>query len=216
MTSVKRGDRFGKWIVIGEEPCRKGNGKKLCRHWLCRCDCGTEKHVEQGSLLYGLSHRCKKCRSRAIATKHGLQGTKEYKAWQGMKKRCNNPKDSAYHNYGGRGIRVCDRWQNSFEAFYQDMGPSPSPDRSLERIDNDGNYRPGNCTWATRLSQSNNKRTNRFVTVNGKTKTMTQWARYTGISVQTIHCRLSHGWSDEDAVTRPARKKRRSQHKGDS
>ena len=132
----------------------------------------------------------------------------EYRTWRAMKARCHNTIDPKCANYGGRGIRVCERWANSFEAFLEDMGRKPSPRHSIDRVDNDGNYEPSNCRWATPKEQANNqrlKRSARMVEWNGKTQTMSDWARELGISVTLIHYRLEKGWSPAEAL-RPARK----------
>lgn len=114
-----------------------------------------------------------------------------------------NPKDSCYANYGGRGITMCDRWRESYAAFMGDMGPRPSLDYSVERINNDGPYSPENCRWATDREQSNNRRNNHRITLNGTTKTLVEWARSIGISTGTITRRLNLGWSPEHALTFP-------------
>jgi len=124
-----------------------------------------------------------------------------------MKVRCHNVESDAYPDYGGRGIQVCDRWLNSFESFLEDMGPKPSPDHSIERIDNNGNYEPGNCRWATREEQANNKRSNKRFLVDGEMKTITQLAKERNILVSTLARRLSRdGLSIEEALARPNRR----------
>jgi len=120
-----------------------------------------------------------------------------------MKDRCSNAKNNMFEHYGGRGITVCDRWNNSFSAFYEDMGDPPRK-HSLDRIDNDGPYAPENCRWANKRQQANNTRANRRITFNGTTKTLTQWARYTGINRATIATRLDSGWPVSKALTEPA------------
>jgi hypothetical protein len=118
-----------------------------------------------------------------------------------MKKRCYIPSSTGFANYGGRGITVCERWRDSFEAFFADMGPRPSPKHSLERINNGGHYEPGNCRWATKLQQSENRRTNRLFTHNGRTQTISQWSRETGINYYRLHTRLCVlKWSPERAL----------------
>jgi len=130
------------------------------------------------------------------------QPTPEWNSWRGMVERCTNPNHKHWAHYGGRGIRVCDRWLG-FAAFLADMGAKPTPEHSIDRINNDGNYEPGNCRWATRHEQARNKSTTRHITAHGKTLTLTEWGRTSGIPVPTIHERLRHGWDTERAVTEP-------------
>lgn len=118
-----------------------------------------------------------------------------------MKRRCKNPRVPEYRNYGARGISVCERWDKSFDAFLDDMGASPTPKHTLDRIDNNGNYEPGNVRWATREEQGLNMRTNRLVTAQGKTQPVVAWERDSGIAERTIISRLNRGWADEDAVS---------------
>lgn len=124
-----------------------------------------------------------------------------WESWSSMIGRCTNPNNPAFPRYGGRGITVCPRWM-VFENFLADMGDRGA-DKSIERIDNDGNYEPGNCRWATRMEQGSNKRNNRLITHNGETLTLSQWSRRTGLSLQTIFCRIKNGWSESKAVSHP-------------
>lgn len=140
------------------------------RQWKvpCRCSCGTETLPFSFSLTEGKTKTCGSCQKvcspankRAVAaatTKHGWSGTSEYSAWLAMRKRCNDPNNKAYRNYGARGIKVCAEWQDDFEAFLAHVGPKPSPDLSIDRIDNDKGYEPGNVRWADRSTQSRNRR----------------------------------------------------------
>ena len=133
---------------------------------------------------------------------HGMSGTPEYRAWKAMKDRCFNPNSKKYPNWGGRGITVCDRWLD-FENFLADMGSRPTAKHSLDRIDNDGDYSPKNCRWATKAEQNNNKRTNHLITIDDVTLTITQWAKKMGFNETVIYCRLNRGWSEYDAVMTP-------------
>ncbi len=126
----------------------------------------------------------------------------EANTWRSMKQRCQNPKAHEYENYGGRGITICERWSSSFDLFCEDMGPRP-PGTSIERIDNNGNYEPGNCKWASRIEQRRNTRFNRLLTLNGRTQPMSAWVEETGIQWDTIYARLKRGWSIEKALTFP-------------
>jgi hypothetical protein len=125
-----------------------------------------------------------------------------------MKQRCNHPLNESYKNYGGRGIKVCDRWNESFTNFITDMGIRPSKSHSLDRIDNNGSYEPGNCRWATRDIQNNNTRFNRHITYKGETKNITQWALELGIRPVLISQRLSRGWGEEKSLMKELKKKK--------
>ena len=133
--------------------------------------------------------------------KHGMKGTKIYGVWARMVARCHNPEADGYENYGGRGIQVCDRWR-SFEVFFSDMGQRPDG-MTLERVDNSKGYQPDNCIWADRKAQSRNRRGRRYVTVDGVTLSLGEWAEVTGISVGTLSRRLAQGWPEEQAIKTP-------------
>jgi hypothetical protein len=152
--------------------------------WRCRCACGREKNVRANALRFGHTLSCG-CRHRKINARHPLVHT-----WRSMLQRCLNPNNAAYKNYGGRGISVCDRWVNSFENFLADMGERPSQQMTIDRIDNDGNYEPGNVRWATQKEQTHNQRRTRHITFNGQTKIMSEWASELGISRERLRQRL--------------------------
>jgi hypothetical protein len=136
--------------------------------------------------------------------KHGMCRTSEYKAWATAIQRCTNEKNIEYEGYGGRGIKMCDEWMNSFEKFLEYIGKKPGPQYSLGRIDNDKDYEPGNVRWETQLEQTNNRRTNNLITVNGETKTIAEWSRSSGISQRAIWARIMRmGWKPEDAINTP-------------
>ena len=146
--------QFGCWTVIARAHSRLGKVR-----WLCRCACGAELTVAASALLQGTSKSCGclKLSTRAWNFKHGeSSGSAEYDAWLHMRQRCLNPKSRVYERYGGRGITICERWLDSFEAFLADMGRKPSARRSLDSIDNNGDYEPGNCRWATARQQNGN------------------------------------------------------------
>ena len=124
---------------------------------------------------------------------HGMTNSDEYGIWSDIKTRCTNKNHRGYKNYGGRGVNVCDRWKNSFENFYSDMGPRPSKCHSIDRIDNSGNYEKSNCKWATSLEQGKNKRNNVKININGVVKTQAEWARESGISSCLISSRIKAG-----------------------
>lgn len=161
------GLKFGRLTAIGFHSYRNEKQGKRTRRmavWVCECECGNKKAMQAVLLKSGTSRSCGCLQLETMKTnglaaaKHGMHRSAEYGIWAGMKYRCNNPKSRIYNYYGGRGITVCDRWLHSFEAFYADMGPRPSPKHSIDRIDNDGNYEPGNCRWATQAQQAANQR----------------------------------------------------------
>lgn len=147
---------------------------------------------------------CKCGRHLPHARTHGYTGTPEHSVWKHIRQRCLNPNDKSFPDYGGRGIKICDRWLASFENFFEDMGKRPARGYSIERINNDGDYCPENCIWAKdRIIQNNNTRKNVFLTHNGQTMTVTQWARHIDIPAATLWKRIQREWSTEDALTLP-------------
>lgn len=136
--------------------------------------------------------------------KHGYSQTPEYRAWQCMVKRCTDPENAAWTDYGGRGITVCDRWRTDVVAFIEDMGAKPSELHELDRKDNDGGYEPGNCRWVLRTENNRNRRSNRIVEWNGQKKTLIEWCEITGLPFSTLKWRLDNGWSVDRAMTEAA------------
>lgn len=159
------GLRFGYLTVL------RLDSESHCEHakWICRCDCGLEKSVRGNVLRRGATKSCGCKQSdllRGTIKSHQCSYTTEYKIWTGIIQRCENENDRGWPKYGGRGVSICPRWRISFVNFLHDVGPRPSNDFSIDRIDNDGNYEPGNCRWATRSQQAKNRRKRRYV--NGK------------------------------------------------
>jgi len=195
------GNRFGRLIVISRvENYRATNGAQF----LCKCDCGNEKTVQSAKLRNGHTKSCGCYRvdfSQKKAIIHGMSKSHIYGIWVKMIQRCENPNDPGYYKYGGRGIKVCERWHD-FTAWHADMRDRPSPQHSIERINNNGNYEPGNCRWATNKDQANNRRNNIMINLNGVIKTIAQWSDVTKIPQYTIHNRIHvlH-WPIERALT---------------
>lgn len=150
------------------------------------------------------------CSYRCLFLKHGGSGTPEHRIWKGMHQRCGNPNTIGWKDYGGRGISVCQQWE-SFPQFLADMGPRPSSSHSLDRIDVNGNYEPGNVRWASTAAQGTNRRNNRLLTYQGRTQTITEWAGETGINLGTLRDRLEAGWTVDRALTQPAGKQGKRQ-----
>lgn len=170
------------------------------KHYLkCLCGCGVEKDVYKSSLIHGKTKTCG-CKSGEFSKSnvtHGMSKTKTYQTWQHMKARCYRVSSKDYKNWGGRGISVCERW-HKFENFLEDMGECPRG-MSIDRIDNDGNYEPSNCRWATSKEQTNNTRQNVLIEYNGQIKTIGEWGDLLGIKAQTLKTRILCGWSIKDA-----------------
>lgn len=192
------GQRFGRLLVL--EKAKKNKTEKI--KWKCRCDCGNERVVLAASLRGGKTKSCGCLLKEGSHKTHGKSHTPEYKIWAGMIQRCTNPKTDNYKHYGGRGITVCERWRNSFEAFYEDMGHRPSKLHSVERINNDGNYEPDNCKWATKRKQSQNqqKRKDNKSKVKGVSykKENNKWCAQIQHDYKRIH--LGYFNSIEDAI----------------
>lgn len=196
------GQQFGRLRVlgfVGVEPKRP--------LWLCQCECGTQKAIPTRHLRSGAIRSCG-CLRREVATlsntTHGAAKTAEFRVWGHMRGRCSNPTDAAYANYGGRGIKVCERW-GSFENFLADMGERPTPQHTIERKNNDKGYAPDNCIWASRIVQANNRRSSKSLTANGQTMTISAWAKHKGMPYHTLYDRLQR-MSVEDALSLPLRR----------
>jgi len=177
--------------------------------WVCSCECGGETVTCGTRLKTGHTKSCG-CRISSVLkernTTHGLRQTPEYRIWAGMNNRCHNPNENSYPRYGGRGITVCDEWRDDFMAFFSHIGPRPSVKHSIDRIDNDLGYKPGNVRWATREQQSRNRECIVEHEFNGVRATIPELAAIHGYPAQEIRKRLWRGWSIERALTQPMRK----------
>jgi hypothetical protein len=203
------GKVFGRLTVVSENSIKSLSGGI---RWNCQCECGKTTIAMGSNLRNGDTKSCgcymidKNTESNIT---HGMSRSLEYNIWRGINRRCSNPGDKAYHYYGGKGITVCDQWLNSFEAFYEDMGPRPSPDHSIDRRENDKGYYKDNCRWATRVEQQNNRRNNVFYEYKGQQYTIPQLAelpeaKILGITSNVLNKRLHIlNWSVENSVNTP-------------
>ena len=184
-------DHFGRLTVIKEsEPYFTPKGRRI-KMFECLCDCGTICIVMGWNLTKGTTQSCgclQREETKNRFKKHGMSKTNSYKIWSYMKDRCSNYRNPDYDSYGGRGIKVCERW-NKFENFYADMGERPK-DLTIERINNNENYSPSNCKWATRKEQGRNTRSNHRISYKGKTKCIAEWAEDLGFNYQALWSRL--------------------------
>ena len=194
---VQAGDRYGLLVVVSEGERWVTPGGTVRRRFECRCDCGKTISVGMTNIRNGNTTSCGCSR-----IKHGMSRSRIYGVWEKIIQRCTNPSATKYCDYGGRGIAVCDRWR-LFENFYSDMGECPEG-KEIERKDNDGNYEPGNCRWATRYEQTRNTRRNNMLTHDGVTLCVTDWAARLGVHFTTLTARLRNGWSVADTVTTPS------------
>ncbi len=189
------GQAFGELTAIAPTGRRSAANNRI---WMFRCACGNSREADGVAVRSGRITTCHKCaKQRAILRQstHGLTNTAEFRIWTDIHTRCYNQRRPEYPNYGGRGIRMCKRWRASFADFLSDMGSRPSPHHSIDRINNDGNYEPGNCRWATRREQALNRRTNVLVTINGQRRTLSEWAEQSGIAFKTVYRRWKAGWN---------------------
>jgi hypothetical protein len=187
------GQRYGSLLVLEYLGGKGGN-------WKCQCDCGAECTPRNDNILRGRSTSCGCKRQLGI-----LRGPckRAYNTWTAMRSRCNNPNDDRFARYGGRGIKVCERWAENFDEFLADVGIPPKG-TTLGRIDNDGNYEPGNVRWETMKQQCRNTRRNRLVEYQGQTKCIAEWAEIAGMSQSTLAARICiMGWPVERAMTEP-------------
>ena len=199
MGKVKVGDRFTRLTVVKD---------KLPEYKvICVCDCGKVTSVCASNLLRGATKSCGCLRRESIHIKHGGKGTRLYRIWQAMKGRCNRETDKSYIYYGAKGIKVCDEWKDfsNFRDWSLDHGYTDN--LTIDRIDPNGNYEPTNCRWATEKQQQNNKTSNHFLTLNNETKTISEWSDETGINQITILMRIRRGWTVEDSLTKPVRRR---------
>lgn len=205
------GATFGRLTVTGysrSKPKRKSGGS--AHLWMTVCTCGTKKEVIGNNLTVGHTRSCG-CLHRELSrerqTTHGESpsgsNSSEFGVWISMLARCRNSNSKNFPRYGGRGIKVCGRWVESYENFLADMGRKPSPSHSIDRIDNNGNYEPSNCRWASRNEQARNTSRNRILTHQGRSKCAAEWAEITGLSRSTILRRLKLGWALADALETP-------------
>lgn len=199
------GRRFGRLIVVERVGTIRGQAA-----WRCECDCGKTAIVPSHDLKRGSTKSCG-CYaadlSRQRLETHGMTKTRIFRIWTGMLSRCSNNKDCAFVFYGGHGISVCDEWRNDFARFHDwSIRNGYKKDLTIDRIDNNGNYCPDNCRWASPRVQANNRRTTRYLTVMCETKTISEWADIYGIKYGTIFCRLKDGWDEEKAVITKVRR----------
>jgi len=205
------GSEFGMLVVLRFHETRRFPSGGSTPYWWCKCACGREVSLPSQGLRKGISTSCGCQKGELISakkTRHGQcrtgKRTREHTTWSSMIARCTDRSDKRYVDYGGRGIKVCERWF-VFENFFADMGVSPSPKHTVERIDTNGNYDPLNCRWATRKEQSLNRRSNRLVQYNGERKPVAAWVAQLGLNEELVRSRLRLGWSFQDAVDTPPR-----------
>ena len=198
------GKKYERLLVIGYA----GTDKNIKSHWYCECDCGRFCKVAAKSLVKQETRSCGCYFLEQLIkknTKHGKSKDRVYWVWAGMINRCTSPHHQFYHRYGGRGIKVCDKWKD-FAGFYADMGEPPTVKHSIDRIDSNGNYEPGNCRWILQHEQSRNLTTNFNIEYQGKTQPLVSWSEELGISYTVLQSRLRrYGWSVEKAFTTPVK-----------
>lgn len=196
----RTGERHGRLVILSY-----ADGIGRGDRWVCRCDCGTVRDFIYGNLQHGRSTSCGCWKAEWLRRDRGTDAAyaEVRRIWSGIKQRCFNEKQVAFKYYGGRGIGMFPGWVDDFDAFYRYMGPRPSPDHSIDRLDPNRGYEPGNCRWATPLEQGDNRRNNRDLTVDGQTFHVAEWARRIGLSRQAVDQRLRRGETPEQITRLP-------------
>lgn len=192
------GESFGRWTVVSYA----GKENQLC-HWLCKCECGTQKKLRTSALTSGKSNSCgclRKEMNNFWKKTHGMSNTPEFQIWTSMRRRCRAKHRPDWRVYGL--FQVCKRWEK-FENFIEDMGKRPSPKHSIERIENSHGYSPDNCKWATQTEQGRNRRTNHILTFDGRSQCIIEWAEEFNMRPGTLLERLRRGWTVKKAITTP-------------
>lgn len=204
------GKKYGKLTVIEPADVKKGHLR-----WKCKCDCGNERIVHGSSLKSGHTTSCgcyKTENAKKLYSSVRQNDKRLYAVWNGIKQRCRNPNNFSYHNYGGRGIDICDEWANSYEAFYYwAIENGYTHGLEIDRKDYDGNYEPSNCRWVDDKAQANNRRNVSKFTIHGITNTLSEWCRIYNMDYFLVYQRTHKlGWSIEDALTTPNVGKRKN------
>lgn len=200
------GKRFGRLIVLQRAQNLVSKSGRNYIRWMCQCNCGNICTVLGDNLKYGRTLSCgcyKKEHLSSLKSTHGQTDSRLYGVWQSMKARCYNAHSTHYDRYGGRGISLCDEWKNSFQTFSDWATQNGYRDGlSIERIDNDGDYTPDNCRWATMKEQANNRESNVRIAYRGEEHTATEWAAIVHISAKTLFSRIYAGWSVERVLSK--------------
>ena len=204
--------KFGKLTVI-EFNAKITKNKRTRQYWLCKCECGNYKIIEQDHLISGHTRSCGCLKKEIIRNKihkHGLTNTRLFRIWTNIKTRCYNKKLKCYKNYGGRGIAVCNEWLKDFKAFYNwAINNGYSDDLTIDRINVNGHYEPNNCRWIDIKTQQRNRANNYFIKYNGEEHCITEWGRILGINYGTILYRIKKlKWSIQKAFTEPVKNKK--------
>ena len=201
-TELKEGMKFNYLTAITDSYI-----KNKRRYAIFKCDCGKEKEIRVSNVIDPHGTKSCGCMQRVLSAqskhnyKHGLCYSRIYAIWRKMRQRCNNPNYSESKYYGGRGIKVCEEWDKSFDAFYDwALKNGYQDDLSIDRIDTNGNYEPSNCKWSTNIEQGNNKRNNVIITIDDQKMTLAQWCRCRNLPYSRVQARLYRGWSEKEAL----------------
>lgn len=199
------GKKFGSLTALRATGTASSGDKK----WQFQCDCGSLVVATGYAARSGRRIACAACTRKLKPSKrikHGMTESVEFKTWTGILTRCLNPNSASYNDYGGRGIKVCDRWRSSFKSFLEDVGPRPSEQHSIDRINNDKGYAPDNCRWATHNEQARNKRNTVLVDVDGEMKPLSQISEELGVSISAMRYRVSKGLKGRGVINSPVAK----------